>query len=374
LEQDWRHDPRAARRTRREMNRGRFSTAVVIVNWNGHRDTVACLESLLRLETQDFHVILSDNGSAPGSVEHIVDWCEGRVEVATDDAAWRMIAAPRRRDPTWVYSDDTRVTEAPPFLTILRNRENLGFAGANNRGITLALADPATRFIWLLNNDTIVAPDCLGHLVARMQRQPDLGILGATIAYYDDPLRIQGLGARFNSLLGRGEHIGMLSSAHDLPPKSTVEAAMSYVMGASMFVSRRFIETVGPMNEEYFLYMEEFDWSTRNKGRFGLGWEPAARLYHKEGSTIGSSQRHRPSDTSLYFQSINLLRFNARYHPLYLPLNFVRILALAARFWLRKDRSGVSIMFATLRDFFFQTRRRGPIVPDGFGQVRLREE
>jgi len=66
---------------------------------------------------------------------------------------------------------------------------------------------------------------------------------------------------------------------------------MNYILGASMLVSRYFLEVVGPMREDYFLYAEEVEWSLRAKCRgMRLGFAPGARIWHRQGSTTGSAR------------------------------------------------------------------------------------
>src|SRR4051794_1968753 len=90
---------------------------------------------------------------------------------------------------------------------------------------------------------------------------------------------------------------------------------MDYVAGASMFVSREFLERVGYLAEEYFLYFEEMDWTVRCAGRFRLGFAPQSVVYHKEGRSIGSSTYSRPSRISLLYSLRNRLRFTRQYRP-----------------------------------------------------------
>ncbi|WP_165498362.1 glycosyltransferase family 2 protein [Siculibacillus lacustris] len=309
----------------------------------------------MRLDTptSEFRVIVSDNDSAPGSIEHIVGWCEDRVEVDRSGSAWSGLPKERR------HRHDHRVIDlgAPgsfadaPLVTILRNGANLGFAGGNNTAIRLALTDPTVEAVWLLNNDTICRPDALDRLSERMRAEPDLGMLGSTLVYYDDPTKVQGLGGWFDGRKGMGDHIGKFTDLDALPSREAVEHEMTYVIGASMLVSRRFLEEVGLMEESYFLYFEETDWSERNAGRFRIGWEPASIVWHKEGGSIGTSLRHRASNTSLYFLNRNLLHFTRTYYPRSMPMIAVRILARAVRFLVRRDIDGARVVIRAGRDY-----------------------
>lgn len=328
---------------------------IILVNWNGHNDTVECLESLMRLDTStdEFRIIVSDNDSKPGSVEHIVAWCEGVVTVDRSPLAWRDLPAKRRHSINyWLLKPgETCDFTSAPLITILMNGANLGFAGGNNTAMRLALTYPSTEAVWLLNNDTICRPDALDRLAARMWDNSTLGLLGSTLVYYDEPSKIQGLGGWFDGRKGRGDHIGKFLDLKDLPSREEVERQITYVIGASMLVSRPFLQSVGLMEEGYFLYFEESDWSERNARRFDIGWEPSSIVYHKEGGSIGTSQMRRASDTSIYYFNRNLLTFTWRHHKPWIHLIMVRVLARAVRYLIQRDFGGARVVWSACRDF-----------------------
>jgi len=327
---------------------------IILVNWNGHQDTVECLESLTRLDTpaNKFRVIVSDNDSKPGSVEHIVAWCKGSVEVPRSTAAWNGLPAERRHEVTHRLLRPGEMLDfsSAPLVTILMNGANLGFAGGNNRAIELALSDPSTEAVWLLNNDTICRTDALDALAARLAHNSHTGIVGSTLVYYDDPTKVQGLGGTFDGRKGRGDHIGKFLDLQSLPSREDVELQMTYVIGASMLVSRRFLREIGLMEEGYFLYFEEADWSERNAGRFAIGWEPTSIVYHKEGASIGTSLVRRASDTSIYYFNRNLLIFTWRYYRPWIIMISLRVAARAVRFLAQGDVMGSRMVWRAFRD------------------------
>jgi len=95
---------------------------------------------------------------------------------------------------------------------------------------------------------------------------------------------------------------------------------MNYVEGASMLVSRQFLDEVGLLCEDYFLYFEEADWAIRAKGRFSLGYAPLSIVYHKVGGSIGTSSNPATmSYTSDYFNIHNRLQFTRRFYLAALP-------------------------------------------------------
>lgn len=120
----------------------------------------------------------------------------------------------------------------------------------------------------------------------------------------------------YNTWLARGGHIGQFTSARHIPDPSQVEEKMKYVVGASMLVSKEFLETVGVMEESYFLFFEEIDWATRAQERnFTLAYSPASVVYHKEGASIGSSHSAKTqSALSEFYATRNRIAYTKRHH------------------------------------------------------------
>ena len=254
------------------------------MNWNGWRDTDACLESLARLEYTNYQIVVVDNASADGSEE--------------------------------------KLRERHPELTLLQSGANLGFAGGNNVGLRYAL-DRGAEYVWLLNNDTLVEPDALTQLVAKTQREPALGLCGSTLLYEAQRDTVQALGgAHYNRWLGTVAHLGQ----HEPWPQKLdteklerrVEGRLSYLIGASMLASRRFLETVGLLQPDYFLYFEELDWAARARGRFRLGY--AASKYRLSQGGL-EYRRHRPGQSrkKLHRRPLRSKKSRALYPP-FLPL------------------------------------------------------
>jgi hypothetical protein len=318
---------------------------IVLLNYNGTADTLACLESLEGLTTAGTRTIVVDNASADNALGTIRGWAQARGRETVALAADELAGA--------------RPTDA---LTLIASPDNLGFAGGNNLGVRLALADPACTHVWLLNNDTVVDAYALDALVARMAEDPAIGLCGSTLLYYDDRATTQALGGAFNALTGRPRQIGTFVALDNLPPRDQIEAEMDYVIGASMLASRRFLDEVGLLSERYFLYCEEIDWATRGK-RFRLGWAPGSLVWHKEGGSIGTSQRARPSDTAIYYMYASTLRFVARFHPLALPMAAARVAAIGLRFAAKRDSRAAAVVGLAIADVARGRSRRGPIRP-----------
>lgn len=300
---------------------------VVIVNWNGWADTVECLESLYRLDREDVSIAVCDNGSTDGSVGRLAEWLAGH----------------------------------PGPVTIVENGTNLGFAGGCNAGIARALSDPGCHYVWLLNNDTVVAQGALTALVALMEAEPDIAICGSTLLFHHRPELVQGLGGWFSPWIGRGGHLGHNCTADDLPDRAAIEAQLDYVIGASMLVRRAVFERTSGLREDYFLYYEELDLARRLVSGERQAWAPASLVYHKEGRSIGTASQGRPSDTSRYYLQVNLLRFYRRHYPWLLPIAFARLAREATQAAIDRDTAALAAGSLAVRDFLSNTSRVGPI-------------
>lgn len=309
--------------------------AVVLVNWNGWQDTVACLSSLIPHLPEDAVVLVCDNASADRSLDHLEAWAQTHLS---------STAYLRCHRTQLELAEENRSVQ----LILVDAGGNLGFAGGNNVGMAYAIRH-GFGFVWLLNNDTVVDPKAASELLQEMQNNPKLGMCGSTILYEDRPDTIQCLGGSsfdFREGTGRAIGAGQQRNHHDTPRQ--VIPRLHYISGASMMVSRQFIETIGLMDESYFLYYEEIDWATRAQGKFELGWAPDSIVWHKEGASIGSSARHRPSDKSMMYMCRNRLRFTKRRAPQYFWPVWRSMLKETLVYLKRRDWAAVSIYAESL--------------------------
>lgn len=312
---------------------------IIIVNYKKWEDTVECLESILHNRYQSCQTIVCDNGSGDGSLDKIRAWAEGRLSHSVDAAnPLKHLTDPPAMKPV-PYAFYTRKDLEYPVtqplsgdpLIIIDSETNLGFAGGNNVGFRFAQLKNDFSYIWFLNNDTVIEPDALEQLVLQAQQQNSsgkkTGVIGSKLLYYDRPDIIQAAGGIYYKTLAYSRHIG--SGKPDNGQFDDENLKMDYIIGASMLVSKEFIDDVGPMSEDYFIYFEETDWITRGKRK---GWEIAyawkSRVYHKEGASIGANtQKRTKSDLAVYFFFRNALLFTKRYHPLLLTTLIPRIAA-----------------------------------------------
>jgi GT2 family glycosyltransferase len=277
--------------------KGQPFVVIVVLNWNGRDDTVACVESLRGLRYRNARVLIVDNGS-------------------TDDS----VAVFGRRFPD---------------LRCLQTGSNLGFAEGNNVGIRTALADGAD-YVFLLNNDATIDPDALDRLVEAAELHPDVGIVGPKIYYAADPRRIWFAGGTI-SPLGRLGHEGWnrIDEGQWDTPRET-----GYVTGCAFLVKRRVLEKVGLFAPEYFLLFEEADLCMRARREGFRCWiEPRATVSHKVSASFGGSS------PQYYYYFV-------RNHLLFLQRHVIPVRGWAARL-------ALSWYLTRLFAFFLLTPHRG---------------
>jgi GT2 family glycosyltransferase len=284
--------------------------SVVVLNWNGWRDTVACLQSLLALEGPPARVFVCDNGSTDGSVDQIERWAS--------DVRW-----PTRRADTLDGPND----EAD--LVLVLNGVNLGFAGGNNRGIQRALACSDIEWVWLLNNDTVVEPSALRELLARVAAVPGCGVCGSTLVDGHRPDRLEAVAGRFNRWFARTAPVAAGMPADTPFDDERVTAEADFIVGASMLLSRALLERLGGLDERYFLYFEELDLAYRARGQFAMACATRSRVRHQRGASINPARSGRVSGLADYYFSRARILFTLRHQRWALPTVIAAVVASA---------------------------------------------
>jgi GT2 family glycosyltransferase len=189
------------------------AVAIVVLNWNGASDTIACLESLAELDYEPFGVIVCDNASSDNSIQLLQAWSVERLDTINDarQAAgkpawrWRDLSGATSRTPL----SDPSADGGPGVVTLIQTGGNLGYAGGNNVGLRYALAE-GYDFCWIINNDTELDPRALGAMIERMREDPNIGICGSTLVYFEQRDTVQCLGgSAFSDFKGRSTPIGL---------------------------------------------------------------------------------------------------------------------------------------------------------------------
>ena len=235
---------------------------IVISNYNGWQDTLACPESLGRQTFRDFEVVLLDDGSPNDSV--------------------------RQLEP-----------HLPPWVVFLPQKENLGFAAANNLGMKRALADGA-EYVLLLNNDTVCAPDMLEQL---LRHAPAGAVCCPKMLFLDAPQELWFAGGELDRRTMGVVHLG----GHEPDgPAYSKPREVSFITFCCVLLPRAVVEQVGFLDESLFMYCEDVDYCLRlQDAGIPLWYLPQAVLWHKAGASGGGA-------LSMYYITRNTLTLRCR--------------------------------------------------------------
>ncbi len=222
-----------------------------------------------------------------------------------------------------------------PRLHIIENKENLGFARANNQVLPMAKGD----YILFLNPDCIIKQDTLGCMLAVMESHPDVGIGGCLIRnpdgseqagsrrYIPTPFRSMIRVLKLSKLFHKYPRFGILNLVGQPLPGHPVP--MEAISGAFMFVRSRAIEQVGPMDDRYFLHCEDLDWCMRFRM---AGWKilfvPGIEIVHNKGVCSAD----RPIRVEWY-KHMGMVRFYRKFFRHQYPAGLMYLVMVAV--WTR---------------------------------------
>jgi hypothetical protein len=247
------------------------SVDIIVLTWNERELTLSCLESLRHIEGSktDVRTVVVDNGSTDNTPQAVRDRFS--------------------------------------HVVVLETGENLGYAGGNNVGICYALKRGADA-VCILNNDVEVAPDFLVPLIEAVGDERG-GVATPLIAEMKDKQRTWALGAKVDWQRGtvRRLHAGEpVAALVDFAPFDVDVAP-----GAAMLVRREVFERVGLLDEDFYLYYEEGDWSLRVRASgYWIKAVPASLVYHHVSAALGTR-----SPIIDYYMLRNQLRFVYRHWP-----------------------------------------------------------
>jgi GT2 family glycosyltransferase len=271
---------------------------IILVSWNGREVALDCLESLRGIDYRNHVVVFVDNASSDGTADAV-----------------------RKRFPQTV---------------IIENDSNRRFAGGNNTGIRYAM-EAGARHILLLNNDTIVHREFLSRLVKRVDADDATGAVVPKIYYHDAPERIWYAGGEISFWTGTMKHRGIRET--DIGQYDTA-CSTGYATGCCMLVPAEVVRRVGLLDESYFMYTEDADWSLRiRRNGYTIMYEPEATVWHRLSVSAGGHL----SWFKMKHKFVSNMRFFARYaswyHWLVFPWANIAVNAAAAlRFLLQRSR------------------------------------
>lgn len=323
--------------------KGSKKLGVVVVLFNSADVVVECLESLFASRDVELSVVVVDNNSTDNSCDVVRDWSSGRVRFS-----------PPERSP--LFYDSTEVAKPVPLaeykpneqfqispgVTLIESPVNGGFAYAVNLGLKALLAAPDIDLFWIFNPDCVTHPDTAASYI-RHAEKASFALMGGLTIYYENPDQIQSYGGRVSRWTATCVPISRGCSPRNTtaPDASTVD----FVTGANMVASRQFVERVGLMTEEYFLYYEEVDWAFR-RGSLPIVIISDAVVYHHGGTSIGSGTvSRRATPFANYFNYRNRIMFARRYFRWQMSIVYLGALAKGVQLVLQGSRNEAWAIF-----------------------------
>ncbi len=285
--------------------------AIILVNWNNDHDTLACVDSLKQSTFKTFDIIIVDNGSRVDSVQRLK---------ARQNEYYLMLS-----------------------------EQNTGYTGGNNLGIAHAMS-LGVDFVFLLNNDTLIAETALATLVEAMRQDPQVGVVTPKIFFHPDRHVLWAAGTSFNQGILMGKNLGYLSE--DCAAYNR-RAYLDYAVGCALLIRREVVETVGTLTADYFCHYEDVDYGLRvNRRGYKILYEPSAIVWHKESASTGG----RDNPYIVYYQTRSAFVFRHRWsqstrhsvesHSYYLAYCAARI----CRFLGRGNFRGIAAIFLAIAD------------------------
>lgn len=275
---------------------------VVILQYNQAEATLKCLESILKNNYEDFFVVLVDNCSNEKNFNKIKDKEYEKVKV-------------------------------------IRNSENSGYGGGNNLGADFAIKNGAD-FILILNNDTTVPQNIISELVKKARQDM---VLSVPINEGHETI----YGGMYRWLSTEGRH---------LKSPTQISPPLTYLVGACLFIPKNIWQSVGPIDDNYFLYFEDMDYCARiKKAGFGLNIINSVNISHE----VSLSTKKLGNPALFYLHYRNSLIFQSRFAPWYMKIILpfyigFMLLKIAGRLILQKDKKITKAMAFGIKDYLFK--------------------
>jgi GT2 family glycosyltransferase len=249
---------------------------IVILNWNGYKDTVSCLNSLFKINYPNYNIIVVDNGSKNNEAKKLKKKYKNKI-------------------------------------TLIENKTNLGFAGGNNSAFKYILEkNKDSEYILIINNDTIVDKNFLKILVENSYKNKNIGISGPMICEYKNNKK-----TKIISFLPFQNNIftiikNKIINKKYIDKNQYKKTNLKNISGCCMLINKQALKKIGPFDKSFFAYVEDTDlcWRYRNKG-YKIIWVPQSKIWHKVSNSTGGYL----SDISIYLQLRNHLRFAKKIYP-----------------------------------------------------------
>lgn len=309
-------------------NAGLPRVSIIILNWNSYEVTRDCLASLNELAYASHEIVLVDNGSVDGSAD--------------------------------------KLAAQFPGVRLIRNRENLGFAGGNNVAIRDVM-ERGTDYLLLLNNDTIVPADFLGEMVRVAESSPEIGLVNPKILYFEPADRIWYAGGAYKLGWSFAHHFG--ADRVDTGKYNQLRE-VSFTTGCALLVKAEVVRKIGLLDESFFFGFEDLDWCIRARGAgYKAFYVPSSLVRHRAGYVTKKNLGKPAKDFQYVKNSVILARkhLRPRHWPLY-ALSLMRFLGYrTAGYLVRGEPQRVKALYQGLWNGSRSTVVRNNTLPPARG-------
>ena len=254
---------------------------IILINWNGYLDTIECIKSLKSINYSNYEIIVVDNNSG--------------------------------------NNESKKIKKEFPGVFLIQNRENLGFCKANNQGIKYSIKNHA-EYTLLLNNDTTVDREFLKRLINVVEKYSNIGLASAkTLSYFSNKI-----------LFSKGKHYDFfgISILGKKELKEDIEVS-DFLSGCVLLISNKVIKKIGYLDEAYFAYIEDVDFSRRfKKAGYDIVVVKNSVIWHKKSSSAGYINSKKISSIQAYLQMRNTILFIRKHYSrllqfIYIPINII---------------------------------------------------
>lgn len=314
--------------------------SIILLSFSGAGDTIECVESLMNLNNKNFNIIIVDNCSPDKTVHKLKTTFNEKYK---NDFGFLTYKSNEK-----IYSKNFEKK-----IVLISNDSNNGFSIGNNIGIRYSRYFLKNKYIWILNNDTIVEEKNLDYLVEDMKKYKDNAMIGSTILEYYDREKIQ-------RVCGN-KYIGIISTkktyynGYSLKKLNKIKPRFDYIAGCSIFTTDKILNNLGDMSEEFFLYYEDVDLSMKaKKNKIDLYWCKNSIVYHKHGASIGGANINRKkSYFAEYHSDYNALVYNKKWYGklAWIP-SFNRYLLKKIDFLVKNEKKLNEALEKAYRDFY----------------------
>jgi len=285
--------------------------SIILLNYNGAKDTIECVESLEKIIYKNFEIIVVDNNS--------------------DEKDKKLLEGALKKEN----------------VSVIYNDSNLGFSGGNNIGINKAI-NGDSDFVLLLNNDTVVEPDFLEPLLEIFNKNKNSGIAAPQINYYNEPEKVWSEGGKISKIRGSG-----FAYSERMDNNENIDdTKVGFVSGCCMLIKNEVFEDVGLFDEKFFLYVEDTDLCFRTDQ---LGYKiyitHKSKIFHKVNQTTAKENSTLP----IYYNTRNRLYFAKKHFGLiyyYILTYLFFAFVFKCSFWIFTNQTQkVKVVIKAFSDF-----------------------